>query len=145
MNGSTLIRGDFRKLSGLSNLKAGAVFEIAAGARLPDTVLSMVIRDAAKPSADPIDKSTVETEAPIILPTQDLIITVDKNGRISSSSRKSDKWGKITPPPTALALRRIRAITSVSAGPNGIQLFYITHDRKTQGQRLSTDGQWSDP
>lgn len=88
LNGNTLLRGDFRKLS--RPLGSGG---------LPDVVHAMVIRDGGNVQADPIDDSTVEPEAPILLPTPDAVFTIDKSGQLTSSTRKEGKWSKMSPIP----------------------------------------------
>ena len=131
--GDSLIRGDFRKLA-----KDGP-----PSPRVPNAI-TMVVRDALNAQADPIEETNAGPEAPIILPTQDLLLTINKNGQIAASSRTKGKWGKLASLSGGRPLRRLRAMTATPAGLQGIQLFYISQDRRIQARRLASDGKWSD-
>ena len=139
LKGETIFRGDFRKLAGPND--AGGTISLA------DTALSMVIRDAGNPRMEPIDENDIEPEAPIVLPTPDIIFTIFKSGQLASSRREGGKWSKMIPLPLSSpsALRRLRAVTAISAGTDGIQVFYLSSDLRVQGRRLMPGGTWTDP
>jgi hypothetical protein len=136
-NQSTTLRGDYRK-----------VVPKADPEELPDKALTMVIRDALDAKAPPIEETQVEPEAPMLLPTPDTFITITKTGTVAVCTRSGGKWSRLAALPatkTTVALRRLRAITSVSAGSHGLFIFYITTDRHIQARRRLPNATWTDP